>query len=110
MKVLQTIFDFVLSVARLFFRGKGRKREFCPQCGALLRTDCPCRCCRKTTGSGNGGSGSDNDIAPDNGEADECRITEEAGPPAEQTGYTFVSIAGWLLFASAFVSCYIRGM
>jgi len=57
MKVLNTILDFILSVGRLFFRGngKGQKgRQFCPQCGALLRADCPCGCCNPSNGSGSG--------------------------------------------------------
>lgn len=59
MKVLETILEFILALGRMFFRRNPKGgRQYCPQCGALLRADCPCSCCRGTNGSSPGSSGS----------------------------------------------------
>lgn len=62
MHIVKMIFDFILSLGHLFFRGKerGRKgRARCQRCGALLRTDRPCGCGESPDGDRPGGSGGD---------------------------------------------------
>jgi len=112
MNVLKTVLDFLLSVARLFFRGKSRKRRICPQCGALVRADRRCSCNSGATGGSDGGSGGDYDPAPDTDETEEKCSGEEENDDEEEEPPTFrcafVIIAGWFLFISAAVSTYVR--
>lgn len=102
MNVLKTILDFILSVTRLFFRGKSPKRQFCAKCGALLRANSPCGCGGQSAGSGTGRSGSGDDSSPENeepesdSETEEDPLEEDDEPPSETLNAT--SVAGWCLF------------
>ncbi len=121
MNVLKTILDFILSVTRLFFRGKEGGRQFCPQCGALLRADRPCGCNRETTGSGTGGSrgnyepAREEESAENDGETEEKEVAgHDICKPSGATLNTVdmdsiatlspANIAGWCLFIMAVVS------
>ncbi|MDF9830851.1 hypothetical protein [Parabacteroides sp. PF5-6] len=53
--MLKTIFDFILSLAHLFFRAKKKERQFCTQCGALVGRDGACRACDGSDGGDPGG-------------------------------------------------------
>jgi len=106
MNILKTVLDFLLSVTRLFFRRKSGKRQFCPQCGSLLRADRPCICGRRPAGGSTGSSGCDDDPSPEPGEEDNQDPDEDEMPSGT---HFLVMVAGWLLFASACISGFVKG-
>lgn len=105
MNILKTIFDFILSFSRLFFRRKAGKRQYCAQCGSLLRPDRSCRYCERGTGNSPGSGRGDYDDPPEpEGDPREEKETPyaEAHKPLPQA-MTPAGAAGWCLFVAAWV-------
>lgn len=104
--MLKTIFDFILSLGHLFFRGKGGARQYCLRCGALLRAGSPCGCYHPSDGSGPGGcrGAAGMEKAGETGTAVE---TEEEGEPSssilQQEEDAVSLLMGWALMAAGVV-------
>ena len=61
MKIVQLVFDFILSIVSHFFPRKEKGRQ-CTECGALVGSDCGCSHCKQPDGSSPGCSGSDTGV------------------------------------------------
>jgi len=74
MKIVQLVFDFILSIVGHFFPRKRKGRQ-CPECGILVSSDHGRCSCKQSNGSSPGSCGSD----PDMGESHESQSELSAG-------------------------------